>query len=1011
MNAHTPFDANQDWTNPYCQNSSNDPMVDALLGNAYHVVRTVYCNLGNLKLIYDFLQQYGMVLGVQSEAELKALTTKATFARIYDKSPAGDRRVTDYLYVEGDRTGILPDDTTATGSWVKVATSGSSGGGGESTNDGGYIPWIYNSGSAIGGETTIRIPDETVGAPFMIVNGDWQTEGYDFEYDPVAFEVSFTTPLEPGDFVVVMRTGVPASPDNPNISDWVTINWLYNNGAAVGGEQVIDIPYTFQSVPAVYKNGLRFYKALPSESYTVDSDSNRIFLTEPLATNDRLIVQLGGEANVLEVVDHTIQEVARSANVKDSEVILSTNTTQVLNGKTVVYDVAAQRIYGLPLLPTNVYINTVSNGQLTYFPGNITVDLSSVPNSASALEDRLASSTEPGASLVMVSSGKTVEEMFNLSTYVFPGDDLKAALESANNGDTVIVSGDVTLNQSVVIQKAVSIKRANGGRILWNGASNNCIRYVLPVKNTITSAVQFLQGTNTATFPAGHGVVVGDCLEAHSTSVRFTDLGGSTYTRGQLFFVEAVDGNTVTFTPNVIEGFTSSEILVTDTLRGMDFDVEIVTVKAPTGSPTGVLMDIHCARDMTGKFRIKGNEDEQYGLAVTGHNNQFDVDVWGITSGYGQVSVPGYGVNVAGTDMRITGSGGRCRHVFEIPSGNVLSANIEFDMHIVKSANTPLFLYAAGAHANAVGWKARGSVSGSGYLIGDRTGTADISMDFFHADDGYEYADVYFADIHPYSARVHDCRTFGETARKNFIFYNCSGTIRNGSTLVIENNIFRGPTRLIQFKNDAAVANPVYAAIIRNNIGQAVAFTNRDLTGANVTLTIEGNKLGSYGITTTYSDYMLGIDATGCRSYELHMHHNLLDDTLPQGVLQLLGNIENLNLDVSYCSNGAKPMFNIVPSYLGAIGGFSIDHAKTSGLMTFTIPLTTTFNAAANVSFCDIKYDSTTPISSTNVPIIFTGNSFKTTFDATLVSTKSPQAGNVNLSGKSLNWNGTNIAI
>lgn len=381
MNAHTPFDANQDWTNPYCQNSSNDPMVDALLGNAYHVVRTVYCNLGNLKLIYDFLQQYGMVLGVQSEAELKALTTKATFARIYDKTPAGDRRVTDYLYVEGDRTGILPDDTTATGSWVKVATSGSSGGG-ESTNDGGYIPWIYNSGSANGGETTIRIPDETAGAPFMIVNGDWQTEGYDFEYDPVAFEVSFTTPLEPGDFVVVMRTGVPANPDNPNISDWVTINWLYNNGAAVGGEQVIDIPYTFQSVPAVYKNGLRLYKALPSESYTIDSDNNRIILTEPLATNDRLIVQLGGEANVLEVVDHTIQEVARTANVKDNEVILSTNTTQVLNGKRVIFSVNEQKSYGLPSLPTNVYIQSVTDGKLTYSPGSVVVDLLPIPNAA-----------------------------------------------------------------------------------------------------------------------------------------------------------------------------------------------------------------------------------------------------------------------------------------------------------------------------------------------------------------------------------------------------------------------------------------------------------------------------------------------------------------------------------------------------------------------------------------------------------------------------------------------------
>ena len=361
MNAHTPFDANQDWTNPYCQNSSNDPMVDALLGNAYHVVRTVYCNLGNLKLIYDFLNQYGMVLGVQSEAELKALTTKASFARIYDKTPAGDRQVTDYLYVEGDRTGILPDDTTATGSWVKVATTGSDNGG-DKSNDGGYIPWIYNSGSANGGETTIRIPDETAGAPFMIVNGDWQTEGYDFEYDPVDFEINFATPLEQGDFVVVMRTGVPATPDNPNVSDWVTINWLYNQGAAVGGEQVIDIPYTFQSVPAVYKNGLRFHKGLTNNSYTIDSDNNRIILTEPLATNDRLIVQLGGEAKVLEIVDHTIQEVARAANVKDSEVILSTDTTQVLNGKTIVYDVSSQRIYGLPTLPPNVYISSVGGG-------------------------------------------------------------------------------------------------------------------------------------------------------------------------------------------------------------------------------------------------------------------------------------------------------------------------------------------------------------------------------------------------------------------------------------------------------------------------------------------------------------------------------------------------------------------------------------------------------------------------------------------------------------------------
>lgn len=384
MNSHVPFDSNSmSWGIPQCGgNSSNDPLVDKMIGNAYHVVRTVYCNLGNLKLIYDFLMQYGMVLGVQSEEELKAMTTSATYARIYDKTPAGDRQVTDYLYVEGDRTGILPNEPTATGSWIKVATSNSGGGSGYGSNDGGYIPWIYNSGSANGGETTIRIPDETAGAPFMIVNGDWQTDGYDFAYDPYTFTITFTTPLEPGDFVVVMRTGVPATPDNPNVSDWVTINWLYNQGAAVGGEQVIDIPYSFQSVPAVFKNGLRFYKGLAAESYTIDADNNRIILTEPLATNDRLIIQLGGEARVLEVVDHTIQEVARAANVKDSEVIISTDTTQVLNNKKIIFDVTTQHSYGLPALPTNVYIKSVNDGKLTYNPGSVEVTLMQVPNNA-----------------------------------------------------------------------------------------------------------------------------------------------------------------------------------------------------------------------------------------------------------------------------------------------------------------------------------------------------------------------------------------------------------------------------------------------------------------------------------------------------------------------------------------------------------------------------------------------------------------------------------------------------
>ena len=367
MNAHPPFDANQDWTNPYCQNSSNDPMVDALLGNAYHVVRTVYCNLGNLKLIYDFLNQYGMVLGVQSEAELKALPTKATFARIYGRTPGGGHRVTDYLYVDGDRTGILPDDTTAIGSWVKVATSGQ-GGDGNST----YVVWGY---TAIGGENTITVPVDTIGVAFITVDGFTQTNGKGYSFDTETGVVTLAQPLEAGEEVLMFLTGIPAVPDTISIDNWHVVNWLYNQGAAVGGEQVINVPFVFADVSAVYVNGSRLYKNLSSKSYEIDVPNQRIFLTEPLATDDRVILTIGGTEETIQLSDRTLQEVARGFNLMDSEVILDSDHTTFLNGKKVVYVSNQQKSYKLPTIPSNVHIVSVVGDQLTYAPGNITVTL------------------------------------------------------------------------------------------------------------------------------------------------------------------------------------------------------------------------------------------------------------------------------------------------------------------------------------------------------------------------------------------------------------------------------------------------------------------------------------------------------------------------------------------------------------------------------------------------------------------------------------------------------------
>lgn len=369
MNAHTPFDANQDWTNPYCQNSSNDPMVDALLGNAYHVVRSVYCNLGNLKLLYDFLNQYGMVIGVQSEAELKALTTQSKYARIYETAIDGKRTIVDYLYVDGDLTGIIPDDSSATGSWIVVSSST---GDQPTEGSGTYILFGYD---AIGGETTINLPVDTVGVPFITVDGFTQILGKGFEFNSTTGVITLAQELDAGQEVIAFLTGVPASPDKPTIDNWRVVNWLYNYGNAVGGEQVIDLPFEFLDVPAIYVNGLRRYKGLSSKSYTVDPDNHRILLTEPLVTDDVLIVTIGGNIETIYATDRTIQEIARGFNIKDSEVILDVDTTTYLNDKIVIYVTGQQKSYKLPTLPNNVRVGTVEADQLTYVPGNVTVTL------------------------------------------------------------------------------------------------------------------------------------------------------------------------------------------------------------------------------------------------------------------------------------------------------------------------------------------------------------------------------------------------------------------------------------------------------------------------------------------------------------------------------------------------------------------------------------------------------------------------------------------------------------
>jgi len=622
-----------------------------------------------------------------------------------------------------------------------------------------------------------------------------------------------------------------------------------------------------------------------------------------------------------------------------------------------------------------------------------------------SLRAALAAST---GSTLIGHEGHTVGQYLDgIGKMVFPGDDLKAALESANNGDTVIVSGDVTLTQPVVISKAVNIKRVNSGRILWSG-TGAAIRYILPVKSTITTPTQFLRSQNTATLPAGHTVVIGDMLHLKSNQVRYPDVDGD-YKYGQFVYVEKVVDSTITFQPSMTTGFTTSEITVTNTLPGMEFDVEIVNVSPATGTAGGLLMDIHGARNLKGKFRIIGNGDENYGLALQGYNCTLDVDVWNIKSG--GFKVPGYGFNCVGDSIYVNLSGGNCRHVGEIPSRDTVSNDISFHCNITKTLGTPLYIYNVGWHSNVIDVRLTGSISGSGMLVAARSGTGDISMNFNGADDGYDYADIVVGAIYPTSLKIHDCHSGGEHARRSFIQWNVAGQGSNSGGLIVHNNTTVGPKRIIRLYDDSGSSTKAYRAYLTGNKGSAVAIHNRDLLNANVYLELSDNTWTSYGL-GSFSDYMAGVDTGGCKTYEVRCSNNNIDDSVTAGVFAFDGYMDAIVFSSQGDKNSNRPFLKLTPTYLGRVDRLDINGLNTNGQMTLTPTAATVYNDIGQIRFCRIGYDSNQPIVvGLSWPIVYTGNSFKTTLDATLVSTKRPQAGNVNLSGKALNWNGTNIAI
>ena len=232
------------------------------------------------------------------------------------------------------------------------------------------IPYTY---TATGGEKFISLPFYPV-TGIVTINGGMQVPLDNFEIDGNTLNLGCA--LSKGDVVFCLFDKI-LSPE-----DYKTGIRIYKF-QATGGETEFTPDYTSYGVQSLYIGGE--YKT-PEIEYSYDSTTGKVSLQTALTAGVWVVAEMSvKQPNISPLFDRSIQEIARAANVKDSEVILSTDTTQSLNGKKVIYSVSEQRIYGLPTLPTNIYIQSVSNGQLTYSPGNITVDLIDIISGNDAL--------------------------------------------------------------------------------------------------------------------------------------------------------------------------------------------------------------------------------------------------------------------------------------------------------------------------------------------------------------------------------------------------------------------------------------------------------------------------------------------------------------------------------------------------------------------------------------------------------------------------------------------------
>lgn len=358
------------------------------------------------------------------------------------------------------------------------------------------IPYTY---TATGGEKFISLPFYPV-TGIVTINGGMQVPLDNFEIDGNTLNLGRA--LSKGDVVFCLFDKI-LSPE-----DYKTGIRIYKF-QSIGGETEFTPDYTSYGVQSLYIGGE--YKT-PEIEYSYDSATGKVSLQTALTAGVWVVAEMSvKQPNISPLFDRSIQEIARATNVKDSEVILSSDTTQSLNGKKIIYSVSEQKTYGLPALPPNVYISSVSNGQLTYNPGGVVIDLLDILNTSEAIEEAKAEVES------WVEDNYTKDAIKRVGSFTTGGTaefGKSALLNEANGLYYMPVTGTITVPPNSTPDsnwRAVGLLRGYPVNDVRNWSTNITPTETTDIANN-TAAIQFMIDTlgagSTIVFPAGFTTVV-----------------------------------------------------------------------------------------------------------------------------------------------------------------------------------------------------------------------------------------------------------------------------------------------------------------------------------------------------------------------------------------------------------------------------------------------------------------------------------------------------------------------